>query len=107
MLSAVFALVPAIVGFGKCSRKFPSLQGELTKQFSHDDRFNNTGIKGALLFGTRFVQQTGVQIAERFVYLGIWISGTFGSALLTVYAYNASNTSGHTKKVSLPPLINC
>lgn len=25
---------------------------------------------------------------------------TFGSALSTVYAYNASNTSGHTKKVA-------
>ena len=28
-----------------------------------------------------------------------YIIGTFGSALSTVYAYNASNTSGHTKKV--------
>ncbi|OCH93599.1 MFS general substrate transporter [Obba rivulosa] len=37
------------------------------------------GEKGALLFAT-------------------YLIGTFGSALSTVYAYNASNTSGHTKK---------
>ena len=29
-----------------------------------------------------------------------YLIGTFGSALSTVYAYNASNTSGHTKKVT-------
>lgn len=27
--------------------------------------------------------------------------GTFGSALSTVYAYNASNTSGYTKKLTI------
>ncbi|KAF8885604.1 major facilitator superfamily domain-containing protein [Infundibulicybe gibba] len=40
---------------------------------------NGSGQKGALLFGTYLV-------------------GTFGSALSSIYAYNASNTSGHTKK---------
>ncbi|KAF5393880.1 hypothetical protein D9757_000097 [Collybiopsis confluens] len=40
---------------------------------------NDSGKKGALLFAT-------------------YLIGTFGSALSTVYAYNASNTSGHTKK---------
>ncbi|KAG1770049.1 MFS general substrate transporter [Suillus occidentalis] len=30
-----------------------------------------------------------------------YIIGTFGSALSTIYAYNASNTSGHTKKVTI------
>ncbi|KAL4241586.1 MFS transporter superfamily protein [Abortiporus biennis] len=40
---------------------------------------NDSGKKGALLFAT-------------------YIIGTFGSALASVYAYNASNTSGHTKK---------
>ncbi|KAJ8501433.1 hypothetical protein ONZ51_g592 [Trametes cubensis] len=40
---------------------------------------NNSGNKGALLFAT-------------------YLIGTFGSALSSVYAYNASNTSGHTKK---------
>ncbi|KAF8558898.1 hypothetical protein OG21DRAFT_996384 [Imleria badia] len=29
------------------------------------------------------------------------LTGTFGSALSTIYAYNASNTSGHTKKVTI------
>jgi hypothetical protein len=34
----------------------------------------------------------------------IYLSGTFGSALSTVYAYNASNTSGHTKKSTVNAL---
>ncbi|KAI0091971.1 MFS general substrate transporter [Irpex rosettiformis] len=40
---------------------------------------NNTGSKGVLLFA-------------------VYLVGTFGSALSTIYAYNASNISGHTKK---------
>ncbi|KAM5532434.1 hypothetical protein V8D89_013928 [Ganoderma adspersum] len=40
---------------------------------------NNSGNKGALLFAS-------------------YLIGTFGSSLSSVYAYNASNTSGHTKK---------
>ncbi|KAJ7276282.1 MFS general substrate transporter [Mycena haematopus] len=40
---------------------------------------NDAGHKGAQLFG-------------------VYLIGTFGSALSTIYAYNASNTSGHTKK---------
>jgi len=43
---------------------------------------NGSGKKGALLFAT-------------------YLIGTFGSALSTVYAYNASNTSGHTKKSTI------
>ncbi|KAJ7781320.1 MFS general substrate transporter [Mycena metata] len=43
---------------------------------------NNTSEKGALLFG-------------------VYLVGTFGSALSTVYAYNASNTAGHTKKSTI------
>ncbi|THH17967.1 hypothetical protein EW146_g2938 [Bondarzewia mesenterica] len=46
---------------------------------------NNSGQKGALLFAT-------------------YLIGTFGSALSTIYAYNASNTSGHTKKVTINAL---
>jgi MFS transporter, ACS family, allantoate permease len=30
----------------------------------------------------------------------VYLIGTFGSALAIIYAYNASNTSGHTKKAS-------
>ncbi|KAE9388672.1 MFS general substrate transporter [Gymnopus androsaceus JB14] len=40
---------------------------------------NNSGKKGALLFA-------------------IYLLGTSGSSLATIYAYNASNTSGYTKK---------
>ncbi|KAJ7129764.1 MFS general substrate transporter [Mycena epipterygia] len=43
---------------------------------------NNTGSKGGLLFA-------------------VYLIGTFGSALSTIYAYNASNTSGHTKKSTI------
>ena len=30
----------------------------------------------------------------------VWIAQTYGSALAVIYAYNASNTAGHTKKVT-------
>ncbi|KAF9058097.1 MFS general substrate transporter [Panaeolus papilionaceus] len=43
---------------------------------------NHSGKKGVLLFAT-------------------YLIGTFGSALASVYAYNASNTSGHTKKSTI------
>jgi len=43
---------------------------------------NTDGSKGALLFAA-------------------YLIGTFGSALSTIYAYNASNTSGHTKKSTI------
>jgi len=42
----------------------------------------HSGEKGALLFAS-------------------WIIGTFGAALAQVYAYNASNIAGHTKKVTI------
>jgi ACS family allantoate permease-like MFS transporter len=40
---------------------------------------NGSSMKGVLLFGS-------------------YLIGTFGSALSVIYAWNASNTSGHTKK---------
>lgn len=43
---------------------------------------NGSNQKGALLFAT-------------------YIIGTYGSSLSQIYAYNASNTSGHTKKVTI------
>ncbi|KAF5332071.1 hypothetical protein D9758_016261 [Tetrapyrgos nigripes] len=46
---------------------------------------NHSGSKGALLFA-------------------VYLVGTFGSALSTVYAWNASNTSGHTKKSTVNAL---
>ncbi|KDQ64845.1 hypothetical protein JAAARDRAFT_188129 [Jaapia argillacea MUCL 33604] len=46
---------------------------------------NHSGQKGVLLFAS-------------------YLIGTFGSALSSVYAYNASNTSGHTKKSTINAL---
>ncbi|OCH93601.1 MFS general substrate transporter [Obba rivulosa] len=43
---------------------------------------NGTDQKGALLFAT-------------------WIIGFYGSSLAIIYAWNASNTSGHTKKITI------
>ncbi|KAG9317578.1 major facilitator superfamily domain-containing protein [Chiua virens] len=47
--------------------------------------FNETKQKGILLFGT-------------------YLTGTFGSTLSVIYAYNASNTSGYTKKLTINAL---
>lgn len=47
--------------------------------------FNNSGQKGVLLFGS-------------------YLIGSFGSTLSTIYAYNASNTSGYTKKLTINAL---
>lgn len=47
--------------------------------------FNDSGQKGVLLFGS-------------------YLIGSFGSTLSTIYAYNASNTSGYTKKLTLNAL---
>ncbi|KAG8218761.1 major facilitator superfamily domain-containing protein [Butyriboletus roseoflavus] len=44
--------------------------------------FNGTNQKGVLLFGT-------------------YLIGTFGSTLSVIYAYNATNTSGYTKKLTI------
>ncbi|KAK7448781.1 hypothetical protein VKT23_013512 [Stygiomarasmius scandens] len=46
---------------------------------------NDSGQKGALLFS-------------------VYLINTFGSALSTIYAWNASNTSGHTKKSTINAL---
>jgi len=67
MIPILFAIVPTIVGTAM-------LIG-----------LNNSGKKGALLFG-------------------VYLIGTFGSSLSTVYSYNATNTSGHTKKLTINAL---
>ncbi|KAG6840661.1 hypothetical protein C0991_005255 [Blastosporella zonata] len=46
---------------------------------------NDSGKKGPLLFGT-------------------YLIGSFGSVLSTIYAWNASNTAGHTKKSTINAL---
>ncbi|KAF9269215.1 MFS general substrate transporter [Marasmius fiardii PR-910] len=52
----------------------------------------------ALLVGLSGTTQKGALL------LGAYLIGTFGSALSTVYAYNASNTGGHTKKSTINAL---
>ncbi|KAF8897463.1 MFS general substrate transporter [Infundibulicybe gibba] len=46
----------------------------------------------AILIGLNGSSQKGVLL------FATYLVGSFGSALSTIYAYNASNTSGHTKK---------
>jgi len=49
----------------------------------------------ALLVGLNGSDQKGVLL------FATYIIGTYGSSLSQIYAYNASNTSGHTKKVTV------
>ncbi|EKM59830.1 uncharacterized protein PHACADRAFT_250561 [Phanerochaete carnosa HHB-10118-sp] len=51
-----------------------------------------TIVGAAMLIGLNDSGQKGVLL------FAVYLIGTFGSALSTIYAYNASNTSGHTKK---------
>jgi hypothetical protein len=63
---------------------------------------NGSGEKGALLFGMHIeIIFTITNPGE-----GIYILGTFGSALSTIYAYNSSNTSGHTVSLNRVPIIS-
>lgn len=63
---------------------------------------NGSGQKGALLFG-----MTSTTILKSFrtkMFYKIpatYIVGFYGSSLAIIYAYNASNTSGHSKKVTV------
>lgn len=61
---------------------------------------NDSGQKGALLFGMSSPFKPGLDIKLMDIS-ATYLIGTFGSALSTVYAYNASNTSGHTKKSTI------
>lgn len=38
-------------------------------------------------------------------FSGVYLSDTFGSSLATIYAYNACNVAGHTKKVTVDSLM--
>lgn len=65
--------------------------------------FNETNQKGVLLFGA--FSGDGIQFLAD-ISKGTYLIGTFGSTLSVIYAYNASNTSGYTKKVgSLVPWV--
>ena len=82
MLPVVFCIIPTIVGAAMMIG------------------LNDSGQKGALLFG-EFISYFPRDLPNAHLYpIATYLIGTFGSALSSVYAYNASNTSGHTKKVS-------
>ncbi|KAF9482470.1 MFS general substrate transporter [Pholiota conissans] len=54
-----------------------------------------TIVGSGMLIGLNHSRQKGVLL------FAVYLIGTFGSALASVYAYNASNTSGHTKKSTI------
>ncbi|KIM46262.1 hypothetical protein M413DRAFT_24017 [Hebeloma cylindrosporum] len=54
-----------------------------------------TIVGSAMLIGLNHSGQKGILL------FAVYLIGTFGSALSSVYAYNASNTSGHTKKSTI------
>ena len=83
MLPVVFCIIPTIVGAAMMIG------------------LNDSGQKGALLFG-EFISYFPRDLPNAHLYpIATYLIGTFGSALSSVYAYNASNTSGHTKKVTV------
>ena len=81
MLPIVFGLIPTIVG----AAMLVGLKGA-----EH---------KVALLFGLSFTH-TLTDDLTHCCCIAYYIVPTFGSSLAIIYAYNASNTSGHTKKVT-------
>jgi len=54
-----------------------------------------TIVGAAILIGLNGSDKKGVLL------FAVYLVGTFGSALSIIYAWNASNTSGHTKKVTI------
>lgn len=83
MLPIVLGLIPTIVGAGMLVG-LPSVPKN----------------KAALLFGELSVHCTGRSELNQW-FPADYIVTFFGSSLAIVYAYNASNTSGHTKKVTV------
>jgi MFS transporter, ACS family, allantoate permease len=62
---------------------------------------NDKGHKAALLFGKESQAVSIYSFCNQSItMLATYLIGTFGSALSTIYAYNASNTGGATKKVN-------
>ena len=61
---------------------------------------NGTNQKGALLFGEQPMITNSMDRLNPTI-TATWIVGTYGSSLAIIYAYNASNTAGHTKKVTV------
>ncbi|KAL9716557.1 hypothetical protein Ac2012v2_001005 [Leucoagaricus gongylophorus] len=63
--------------------------------------FNGTGHKGILLLGRNLLVFRNFPGANILSLVAIYLTGSYGSSLSTIYAYNASNTSGHTKKSTI------
>ncbi|KAG0709518.1 MFS general substrate transporter [Suillus ampliporus] len=84
MLPVIYATLPTLLGVGKSIVRFSSPE-KTDRLLALMIGFNNTGQKGVLLFGS-------------------YLIGTFGSTLSLIYAYNASNTSGYTKKLTINAL---
>lgn len=61
---------------------------------------NSSGNKGVLLFG-KIAFNLEQRVTNSQESSAIYLVQTFGSALSIIYAYNASNTSGHTKKLTV------
>lgn len=57
-----------------------------------------TIVGAAMLIGLNKSDKKGAEL------FAVYLIGTFGSALSSIYAYNASNTSGHTKKNTINAL---
>lgn len=83
MLPISMALIPTLVGAG--------LLVGLDSTPQH---------KGALLFGKSHLNVISIHSVLTHVTAS-YIVTAFGSSLAIIYAYNASNTSGHTKKVTV------
>lgn len=61
---------------------------------------NGSNQKGALLFG-EFAIVHDATMSLKLSLSATYIIGFYGSSLAIVYAYNASNTAGHTKKATI------
>ncbi|KAG6886708.1 hypothetical protein C0992_002726, partial [Termitomyces sp. T32_za158] len=61
---------------------------------------NDSQQKGPLLFGKKHHLRFTCEKCQH-SSLAAYLTGTFGSALSTIYAWNASNTAGHTKKSTI------
>ena len=61
---------------------------------------NGSSHKGVLLFGA-ISHQLHDSVLVAYTSSGNWITSFGGCSLALTYAYNASNTSGHTKKATV------
>lgn len=98
MTPIVFALVPTIAGAGGVVGILWPYTVSSSFTVAILIGLNGSGKKGALLFGKRHIIH---MTSTAHPALAVYLVASFGSALSTVYAYNASNTAGHTKKSTI------